>query len=132
MITTKLVRKIVQFTKALALKTLKISRWIILIVFILNILTTLHRPFYLILTDAPTTKNELSGHSWCVLDFESSSWNIYEKCINIIHLVLPFILNLLSLILFLLRKTKSEFTTTIRKAESSKLFVPSTERRVIC
>ncbi len=54
--------KDIQFTKALALKTLKISRWIILSVLVLNILTTLHRPFYLVLVDAPTLNNRNKGH----------------------------------------------------------------------
>jgi hypothetical protein len=117
--------KDIHFTKVLALKTLKISRWIILSIFLLNILTTLHRPFYLILIDddATSLNNRKPGHPWCILDFESTSWNIYEKFINIIHLVLPLILNLLSIILFLLRKIKSELTTTIREAKSSKFVI---------
>jgi hypothetical protein len=81
----------------------------------------LHRPFYLGLVDAPTLNNRNKGHPWCVLNFKSTSWNIYEKFINIIHLVLPLILNLLSIILFLLRKTKSELRKTIiRRPEGSK------------
>jgi len=122
---TYTVIKDIQFTRIIALKTLKISRWIILSVFILNILTTLHRPFYLTLIDddAETLNNRKPGHPWCILDFESTSWNIYEKFINIIHLALPLILNLLSILLFLLRKTKSELRTTIRKAKSSKFSI---------
>ncbi len=80
----------------------------------------MHRPFYLGLVDAPTLNNRNKGHPWCVLNFKSTSWNIYEKFINIIHLVLPLILNLLSIILFLLRKTKSELRKTIRRPEGSK------------
>jgi hypothetical protein len=38
-------------------------------------------------------------------------------------LVLPLILNLLSIILFLLRKIKSELTTTLREAKSSKFVI---------
>jgi len=106
--------KDVHFTRVLALKTLKLSRWIILIVILFNILTTLHRPFYLRLIDVLTSDNEISGHSWCLLDFKQTRWNTYEKFINIIHLVIPFILNLLSVILFLLYKVKSESTTAIR------------------
>ena len=117
--------KDVQFTKIVALKTLKISRWIILSVFLLNILSTMHRPFYLILIDddAATLNNRKPGHPWCVLDFRSTSWNIYEKCINIIHLVVPLVLNSLSILLFLLRKIKFESKTATRKAESSKFFI---------
>ena len=66
--------KDVQFTKIVALKTLKMARWIIFGVFVINILTTLHRPFYLKLVDEITVNDEPRGHPWCVLDF--------QRCLN--------------------------------------------------
>jgi hypothetical protein len=120
---TYTVIKDIQFTKLIALKTLKLSRWIILIVLIVNILTTLHRLFYLTLFDEPTINDEPRGHPSCVLDFGSSSWNIYEKIINICHLILPFIFNLLSMIVFILYKTKLELTSTVRKTKDTTFFI---------
>jgi hypothetical protein len=115
--------KDVQFTKLIALKTLKYSRWIILIVFLLNILTTLHRPFYLVLVDELTLNDEPAGHPCCVLDLASTSWNIYEKIINICHLIIPFILNLLSMIGFISHKTKFELKSGIRKNKDTRIFI---------
>jgi hypothetical protein len=115
--------KDVQFTKLIALKTLKLSRWIILIVFLLNMLTTLHRPFYLILVDELDLNDEPAGHPWCVLDLASTSWSIYEKIINICHLIIPFILNLLSMIAFILHKTKFELISTARKNKDTRFFI---------
>ena len=111
--------KDIKFTKNLALKTLKLSRWIVLIVILLNILSTLHRPFYLILVDKLTITNEEEGHPWCVLDFNLTSWNIYEKFINIFHLLMPLLINLISLSLFLLRKTNTEIISTIKRPGKS-------------
>ena len=85
----------------------------------------MHRPFYLILIDddAATLNNRKPGHPWCVLDFRLTPWNTYEKCINIIHLAVPLVLNLLSILLFLLRRIKSELRTTLRKNKSSKFLI---------
>jgi hypothetical protein len=114
--------KDVHFTKIIASKTLKLSRWIILMVVILNILTTLHRPFYLRLFDEPTMNDEPRGHPWCVLNLSSTSWNIYEKFINVFHLVIPFVLNLLSMIGFIVHKTNVEFKL-VTKVNSDSRFV---------
>jgi len=115
--------KDIQFTKVIALKTLKFSRWIILIVFLLNILTTFHRSFHLVLVDQLTLNDEPQGHPYCVLDFASTSWNIYEKIINICHLIIPFILNLFSVISFILYKTKFELTSATRKKQDTRLVI---------
>jgi hypothetical protein len=66
------------------------------------------------LFDQLTLNDEPQSHPLCVLDFGSSSWNIYEKCINIFHFVMPFVLNLISIIGFILHKTKFEFTSTTK------------------
>ena len=64
--------KDVHFNKTVAIKTLKVSRWMICIAFFVNILTTFHRLFYLKLMDEPTFDNEPQGHPWCVLNFHRS------------------------------------------------------------
>jgi len=115
--------KDVQFTKFIALKTLKLSRWIILLVFLLNMLTTFHRPFHLKLVDEITLNDEPQGHPSCVLDLAGTSWIIYEKVINICHLIIPFILNLLSIIAFISYRTKFELTTATRKNKDTRFFI---------
>ena len=117
---TYTVIKDVHFTKIVAMKTLKISRWIVLVVYITNIVTTLHRPFHLILVDEPGFDGEPQGHPWCVLDFGSSLWNVYDKAINVCHLIIPFILNMLSIIVFILQRTNFELTSTTRKTKASR------------
>ena len=111
--------KDVRFTKVTATKTLKISRWVMLIVLLLNILTTLHRPFHLKLVDEPSFGHETEGHPWCVLDFGKTAWNTYEKVINLFHLIIPFIINVSSMVFFISHKTKFEMTSVIRKNKSS-------------
>ncbi|CAF4029208.1 unnamed protein product, partial [Rotaria sordida] len=118
-----IMRKGIQFTRLSALKTLKISRWVILIVFLMNILTTLHRPFYLMLFHQMTEDDEFQGHPWCIFQFNSTFWNTYEKIINICHLTIPFILNIISVILFLIYKTKLEFISSSRKKRDSIFYI---------
>lgn len=115
--------KDVRFTKVVARKTLKVSPWIILVVFLWNILSTLHRPFYLRLSDEQTMNDELRGHPWCVLDLPSTSWNIYEKSITLCHLVVPFMLNLFSIIGFIFYKTKLQLTSITKENQDSTLAV---------
>ena len=112
---TYMIIKDVHFTQIIGLKTLKLSRWIILIVVSMNVLTTLHRPFHLILTDEIIYTGQPQGHPWCVLHFQSTLWNNYEKVINICHLVIPLIFNISSVMFFLLRRTQVELTSTVRK-----------------
>ena len=115
--------KDVHFTRIVAAKTLKISRWIIVFVVLMNILTTLHRPFYLTLADEPGFDDEPQGHPWCVLDFGKTSWSVYEKVINIGHLIIPFILNLLSIITFIWQRIHFELTSTTRKNKASRFAI---------
>jgi len=115
--------KDVKFTKNIALKTLKLSHWIILVVFSLNILTTLHRTFYLKLVDEITLNNEPKGYPWCILDLAATRWLIYEKFINICHLIMPFILNLLSIIAFISYRIKFELATATRKNKKTRFFI---------
>ena len=111
--------KDIRFTKVFATKTLKISRLVILIVFLVNILTTLHRPFHLRLVDEPSFGHETQGHPWCVLDFDKTSWNTYEKVINLCHLLIPLILNILSIIIFLSYKVNFELKLDIRENKAN-------------
>jgi uncharacterized membrane protein len=89
----------------------------------LNILTTLHRPFYLVLVDELTLNDEPAGHPWCVLDLAATRWIIYEKVINICHLIIPFILNLLSVIGFILHKVNFELTSATRKNKDTRFVI---------
>ncbi len=58
-----------------------------------------------------------------MLDFNLTQWNIYEKFINIFHLTASLILNIMSIICFLLYKTKLELVSMIRKAGNSRFAV---------
>ncbi|CAF1580370.1 unnamed protein product [Adineta ricciae] len=115
--------KDVHFTKRSALKTLKISRWISFIVLLFNGLLTLHRPFYFELVDEPTINGGKQGHPWCILDFKSTSWDSYEKFINIFQLIIPMILNLGSILFFLLYKIKHELTILRKNYQRNRLFI---------
>ena len=110
-----IINKGVCFTSIIALKVLTLSRWIIGLVLLFNILTTLHRPFHLILVDEISFTGQTQGHPWCVLNFQSNAWNIYEKFINICHLVLPLILNVASIIFLIFKRATYELKSTMRK-----------------
>jgi hypothetical protein len=75
------------------------------------------------LPDESTINDEPGGHPWCVLDLGSTSWNVYEKFITICHLILPFVLNLLSMIGFILYKIKLELTSTKKGNKDGKFVV---------
>ena len=115
--------KDVRFTAATGQKALQLSRWVTLSIVLLNILTTLHRLFFFTLIGEPVVRGGHMRHPWCILQFNSRSWSIYEQFTNIFHLVVPFTLNLASTIFFLWVRTKLELKSTVKRTTGSFSFV---------
>ncbi|CAF1031787.1 unnamed protein product [Didymodactylos carnosus] len=112
------VMKGINFTKNLSLKTVRIAHSLIPVVFLVNILSSLHRPFNLNLVDEPTIAANIQGHPWCLLNFNLKWLNSYEIFMNLFHLILPFSINLASTILFLLYIIKKELLSSINKTKN--------------
>ena len=110
----------VQFTQLVALNRTKLTYYIIVLIYLFNILSTLHRPFHLVLVGEPILYSERIRHLWCILQFNSNRWNIYEKFINIFHLFVPLLLNLISIISFLCYKIKFQLTLSTTTTSSNK------------
>ena len=111
---TYMIMKDIHSTKILASRVQKLARWAVLLVISLNILSTLHRPFFLTLVGEPILRGGLLRHPWCILRSNSNSWNIYERFINIFHLIVPFVLNMISITYFIFHRAKMELISSVR------------------
>ena len=73
-------------------KSKKISKWIILSVFIFTMLTHIHDPIHRELID----DFDIDEHRiWCFVKY-SSSMNIYNSFITLFHFLIPFSINIIS------------------------------------
>ncbi|CAF4087988.1 unnamed protein product [Adineta steineri] len=96
------VSKGVKFNKN---KSKQISKWIILIILIVTILTHLHDPIHRQLIDDIDIDEK---RIWCLVQYPSSSsiktWNSF---ITFVHFLMPFIINLLSIIFIIISIARS-------------------------
>lgn len=112
----------VQYSQLMRSNRVKFTHCIIVLIYLFNILSTLHRPFHLILVGEPIIHSDRIRHPWCILQFHSDRWNIYEKFINIFHLLAPLLLNLISIISFLCYKIKFQLTFSATTTSSNNKF----------
>ncbi|CAF1048431.1 unnamed protein product, partial [Didymodactylos carnosus] len=84
-----------------------VAKYVISFVVLFNIIMSLHEPFHRQIIDDPIS----TSHTWCVMEFNRDRLKIYEIITNIIHLIVPFSINVISTIVFLLslvrRKSRS-------------------------
>ena len=73
-------------------KSKEISKWVILIVFILTIITHIHDPLHRHLIDDFDIDEK---RIWCFVRY-SSSLNIYNSFITLFHFLVPFSINFIS------------------------------------
>jgi hypothetical protein len=87
----------IQGTKFNKKKSKKMAKYIISILLFLIILTHIHDPIHRRLID---DNNNDEQRIWCVVTY-SSQFQIYNSIINIIHLFVPFIVNVISPIIII-------------------------------
>lgn len=105
----------VQFTQLIRPARIRSTRCIIALIYLFNIVSTLHRPFHFALVGEPIRHSDRVRHPWCILHFHSNRWNIYEKFINIFHLLTPLLLNSISIVSFLFYKIRFQLTSSTTK-----------------
>jgi hypothetical protein len=83
------------------------AKRLIIVVILFNIIANLYEPFYRRLLDDPSR----TDHAWCVLDFpQNVLWlGSFRKVMNIVHIIVPFGVNLLCTLILLVRITKSKY-----------------------
>jgi hypothetical protein len=81
----------------------KISKWIILIVFIFLILTHIHDPIHRKLIDDIDIDEK---RIWCFIKY-SSSINIYNSFLTLFNFLIPFSINIISSIWIILSRTRT-------------------------
>jgi hypothetical protein len=94
-------------------KSKKVSKWVILSIFILTILTHIHDPIHRELID----DFDIDEHRiWCFVKY-SSSVNIYNSFITLFHFLIPFFGNIISALWIII-----SLTYTRRGAQPNQTF----------
>jgi hypothetical protein len=90
--------------------SVRAAKYVIVILFVFNIMTNIHDPIYRRLINDPRG----TGQQWCILDFTNNYvWlNTYEKVTNITHIIGPFFINFFSVLVFLIRIHQYKTVTT--------------------
>jgi hypothetical protein len=102
--------------------SVRAAKYVILALFLFNIITSIHEPLYRRLINDP----HHAGQLWCVLDFNTNNaWlSVYEKASNIAHIIGPFLINLFSVLVLLVRLTqRRNLTIGIKTKERDKAYI---------
>ena len=83
------------------LKSKKVAKWILLLIFLFTICTHIHDPIHRRLVD-----DEKEQHTWCMTKY-SSSIRIFDMIMNIIHFFIPFIINFISALFIIIIAARS-------------------------
>ncbi|CAF4061131.1 unnamed protein product [Adineta steineri] len=95
------VSKGVRFNKN---KSKQMSKWVILIILIVTILTHLHDPIHRQLIDDIDIDEK---RIWCLVQYSSSSISTWNSFITFVHFLMPFLINLLSIIFIIISLARS-------------------------
>ncbi|UJR06601.1 hypothetical protein I4U23_010885 [Adineta vaga] len=76
----------------------KITKWIIIFVFLITILSHIHDPFHRQLIDDIDIDEK---HIWCIVQY-SSRINKYNSFITLFHFLIPFTINFISTIIIII------------------------------
>ncbi|CAF1198072.1 unnamed protein product, partial [Didymodactylos carnosus] len=95
--------KNVNFNKS---KSKQIAKWITLNIILLTLITHLHVPIHRHLIDDIDTDEQ---RTWCLIQY-SSSINIFNSFITLFHFLIPFIINLISILCIIILISRSHLT----------------------
>ncbi|CAF0776099.1 unnamed protein product [Adineta steineri] len=95
------VSKGVKFNKN---KSKQISKWVVLSILTVTILTHLHDPIHRQLIDDIDIDEK---RIWCLVQYSSSSISTWNSFITFVHFLMPFLINLLSIIFIIISIARS-------------------------
>ncbi|UJR34378.1 hypothetical protein I4U23_021786 [Adineta vaga] len=84
----------------------QIAKYVIICLFIINILTNIQDPFHRYLFKDDNDDNNQEKRIWCIVTYSSSILEIFNKIINIFHFLIPFIINFISAPIIILISTQ--------------------------
>ncbi|CAF3710209.1 unnamed protein product, partial [Adineta steineri] len=94
----------VQFDKK---KSKQLAKKVLIILLILNILTLIHDPIYRSLFEEKNDNDDNKTRIWCIVNY-SSNLQIYDRVINTFHFFVPFLINLISSIILITKKSHQQ------------------------
>ena len=96
-------------------KSQKIARWVILLVLFINTATAVHDPLYRQILDDVESKRR-----WCLVNYRrhSSILYAYNTTLNVIHVLVPFLINFISAFVIIISTARNR--TVTRKQHSFK------------
>ena len=93
--------KKVRFNKT---KSKQLAKTVVILLTFIVICSHLHDPIHRRLIDEQTDEQ---NRVWCIVSY-SSFWQRYNYTINVIHFTAPFLLNLMSIVILLIKKTHQQ------------------------
>ncbi|UJR07374.1 hypothetical protein I4U23_011660 [Adineta vaga] len=97
---------IIQGTRFVKKKSKRMAKFVIAIVLVFNIGSSIHDPIYRRLIDEENIEND-EKRIWCVVTY-SSNLQIYNSIMHIVHFFAPFIINLISAIILITKKSRQK------------------------
>ncbi len=96
-------------------KSKQTAKNVIIILLIINIATSIHDPISRRLIDEKSNENDdTMKRTWCIATY-SSSLQIYNSIINTLHFLGPFIINLISALILIIKKSRQQANMHTRR-----------------
>ncbi|CAF1490140.1 unnamed protein product [Adineta steineri] len=95
---------VIQETRFVKKKSKELAKKVLIILLILNILTLIHDPIYRQLYQEENDNDDNKTRIWCIVNY-SSNLQIYDRAINTFHFFVPFLVNLISSIILIVKKS---------------------------
>ncbi|CAF1375767.1 unnamed protein product [Didymodactylos carnosus] len=89
-------------------KSAKLAKYVIVGVVLFSILLSWHEILYHYLVDDPS---QAPGHYWCVAEYKEKWIEVYEQTTNIINMIAPFLINLVTTIILLITVVRRKVTS---------------------
>ncbi|CAF1434089.1 unnamed protein product [Adineta steineri] len=107
----------IQFVKK---KSKQLAKKVIIILFILITLTSIHDPIHRRLFEEEDNDNENGKRIWCIVNF-SSKLRTYNRIVNTFLFFIPFLINLISSIIIITKTSRRQ--SRLRKYRSYKVML---------
>ena len=89
-----------------------IAKWVICISIVVTIVTNIHDPLYRELFKENDYEEQ---RYWCTVNYSTDFLRIYNMIIHIIHFICPFLINLISAIIIIVVKTRTQIALDKRQ-----------------
>jgi hypothetical protein len=92
-----------------------LAKWAILALILMTIVTNIHDPIYRRLSEEIGNDDDDEDRLWCLVKYPSDVIRTIDLIINILHFIIPFIINVISALIIIFKGTRQQAAVQKKK-----------------